>query len=126
MDQHQHKEPGVCLECGKPLHGRKGKQFCSLVCKNAYHNRAQQNKRRCRTKIIAALSRNYSILEALLKEDQTSATQEDLSRLGFDPVYITGHQKNRFRHDEYTCFDIVFCCTDARIFNIRRKAIGSR
>ena len=114
---------GTCLECGETFHGRRDKHFCSLTCKNAYHNRAQQAKRHHRSEILAALSGNYSILEALLKEDRTSARLEDLATLGFKPAYVTGHRRGRFSHDEYACFDIVFCRTDTRIFNVHRKAI---
>ena len=62
------EEEGACLECGSTIRGRKDKHFCSLSCKNAWHNRAQQAKRHHRARILAALSGNYSILEALLKD----------------------------------------------------------
>ena len=117
---------GICLECGAPFSGRSDKHFCSLSCKNAYHNRAQQTKRRHRSDILAALSGNYGILESLLKEDRTSARLEELATLGFNPAYVTGHRRGRFSHDEYACFDILFCRTDTRIFNVRRKALTAR
>ena len=47
---------GVCLECGAPFRGRSDKHFCSLSCKNAYHNRAQQTRRRHRSDILAVLT----------------------------------------------------------------------
>ena len=120
------EEAGTCLECGTPFYGRRDKHFCSLTCKNAWHNRAQQAKRHHRSRILAALSGNYSILEALLKDEQTSARLEDLASLGFDPTYVTGHRRGHFRHDEYACFDIWFCRSDTRIFNLRRKEAISR
>lgn len=120
------EESGTCLECGTPFHGRRDKHFCSLSCKNAWHNREQQARRHRRSKILAALSGNYSILEALLKEAQTSASLEELVSLGFNPVYVTGHRRGHFRHDEYACFDIWFCRSDTRIFNVRRKEVISR
>lgn len=120
------EEAGTCLECGTPFYGRRDKHFCSLTCKNAWHNRAQQAKRHHRARILAALSGNYSILEALLKDEQTSARLEDLASLGFDPTYVTGHRRGHFRHDEYACFDIWFCRSDTRIFNLRRKEAISR
>ena len=63
---------GVCLECGAPFRGRSDKHFCSLSCKNAYHNRAQQTRRRHRSDILAVLTCNYGILEALLKEERVA------------------------------------------------------
>ncbi len=114
---------GVCLECGAPFRGRSDKHFCSLSCKNAYHNRAQQTKRRHRSDILAVLTCNYGILEALLKEGRGSARLEELAALGFDPAYVTGHRRGRFGHNEYACFDILFCRSDTRVFNVRRDPI---
>ena len=120
------EEEGTCLECGTTFRGRKDKHFCSLSCKNAYHNREQQAKRHRRIETIAALSGNYNILEALLKEGKTSASLEELGKLGFDPAYITGYRHGRFGHDDCACFDIRYYRTGTRIFNIRRKAFAER
>lgn len=117
-------EQSACLECGSPFHGRKDKHFCSLSCKNAYHNREQLLKRHRRAEILAALSRNYHILEALLREEKFSAKLEDLAGQGFDPAFVTGHRRGRFGHDDYACFDIWYYRSNARIFNIRRKVSG--
>lgn len=115
------EEEGNCLECGTAIRGRKDKRFCSLSCKNNYHNRTQFNKRQMRAKVIAALTGNYAVLEALLHDGKTGASLEELSELGFDPAYVTGHRRGRFHHDEYSCFDISYYRTEARVFNVRRK-----
>lgn len=78
-------------------------------------------KRQLRARTISALTGNYAVLEALLKEGKTAARIEELSELGFDPAYVTGHRRGHFRHDEYACFDIWYFRTDTRIFNVRRK-----
>lgn len=118
------EEEGNCLECGTAISGRRDKRFCSLSCKNKYNNRAQMAKRQLRAQTIAALTGNYAILEALLKEGKTGAGLEELTELGFDPAYVTGHRRGHFRHDEYACFDIWYYRTDTRIFHLRRKATG--
>lgn len=115
------EEEGKCLECGTDIRGRRDKRFCSLRCKNAYNNRTQMAKRQLRARTISALTGNYAVLEALLKEGKTAARIEELSELGFDPAYVTGHRRGHFRHDEYACFDIWYFRTDTRIFNVRRK-----
>ncbi len=115
------EEESNCLECGTAISGRRDKRFCSLSCKNKYNNRTQMVKRQLRANTVAALTGNYAILEALLKEGKTGAKLEELSALGFDPAYVTGHRRGRFRHDEYACFDIWYYRTDTRIFNVRRK-----
>lgn len=117
---------GTCLECGSTIHGRRDKRFCSLSCKNKFNNRTQMAKRQMRAKVMAALTGNYAILEALLIEKKTGASLEDLSELGFDPAYVTSHRRGRFSHDEYACFDIWYYRTDTRIFNVRRKGLSQK
>ena len=127
MSYHLHKEEeGTCLECGTAFLGRRDKQFCSLSCKNRYHNRVLMNKRQQRAKIMAALTGNYTVLEALLNEGKTGAGLDELSELGFDPCYVTEHRRGRFRHDEYACFDIWYYRTDTKIFIVRRKTCVPR
>lgn len=117
-----HDDEGTCLECGATIRGRTDKHFCSLRCKNKYHNREVLLRRRQRSKIIAALTGNYVVLEALLNEGKTGAGLEELAELGFNPNYVTAHRRGRFSHDEYACFDIWYIRTDTRIFNVRRKS----
>ena len=114
-------EEGSCLECGKAFYGRKDKHFCSLSCKNSFHNRKVQERRRLRLEVMAALSRNYEILNSLLKEERVSAELTELEKAGYDPAFVTGHRKGQYRHDEYSCFDICFYRTSTKIFNVRRK-----
>ena len=71
---------------------------------------------------LTALSRNYEILEALLKERITSMPLSDLVQVGFCPDCVTGHRKGLYRHEEYACFDIRYNRTNTKIFNVRRTA----
>ena len=111
----------TCLECGTAIYGRKDKHFCSPRCKNRYHNREQRQRRDVRLDTITALSRNYEILEALLKEKITSISLSDLTQLGFNPEYVTGHRKGLYRHEEFACFDIRYYRSSTKVFNVRRK-----
>ena len=117
------QEEKVCPECGRVFYGRKDKSFCSLNCKNRWHNRIQQKRRRYRSEIIAALTRNYQILDGLLKENKTAAQLSELEKAGFDPAFVTGHRRGDFRHDDFACFDIRFYRSDTKVFNIRRKVL---
>lgn len=117
---------GACLECGTVFYGRKDKQFCNATCKNKWHNRLLRERRQYRMETISALARNYEILEELLKENRQSAGLAELSELGFDPECVTGHRKGRYRHDEYSCFDISYYRSASKIFNVRRKASAGR
>ncbi len=116
------EETALCLECGKAIYGRKDKHFCDLGCKNRYWNRQVQEQRRIRMETIGALTRNYAILDALIKDECNSIELEELERLGYDASVVTGHRKGRNRHDEYACFDICFYRSRTRIFNLRRRA----
>ena len=122
----QEEGEGACLECGTVFYGRKDKQFCNAACKNKWHNRLLRERRQLRMETVAALARNYEILEGLLKANRQSAGLAELSELGFDPECITGHRKGRCRHDEYRCFDISYYRSPAKIFNVRRKTSGER
>ena len=120
------EEEGNCLECGTAISGRRDKRFCSLSCKNKYNNRAQMAKRQLRAQTIAALTGNYAILEALLKEKITSMSLADLVKTGFNPEYVTGHRKGLYRHEEFACFDIRYYRSSTKIFNVRRTASDGR
>ena len=132
-----------CLECGKEIHGRIDKKFCSMECKNRYNNRRTFHIRHIKTRIIGALNNNYEILNSLLREENLSdkkcnALCAMLSQ-GEDngviihselllnylrksyPSYVTGHHKGRKAHDEYKCFDIKYDQTPSRIINIRKQ-----
>ena len=119
------KEEGTCLECGAPIiYGRKDKHFCDGTCKNKYHNRELRQKRLYKEQTLAALSRNYEILDALLKENTTSVPLEELILLGFEPDRVTGHRKGRHRHEEYACFDLSYTLSGSKLFNLTRRASG--
>lgn len=108
-----------CLECGRELYGRSDKKFCSEECKNRYHNRRHQDSRRIRNRIITDLSSNYEILENLLKMKIKVVSLCDAEAMGFKPAIITGCTKEK-GHNEYRCFDIKYCQSPTRIFNIGR------
>lgn len=118
--KHIAEDEGSCLECGCELNGRKGQKFCSLVCKNTYHNRQISNIRRYRTDIISRLGRNHEILEGLMADGIPSIGLEELKAAGFDDSCMTGHRLGRSRHEECCCFDIVYYRSGSKIFGIRR------
>lgn len=122
----RNEEETTCLECGSVVYGRKDKHFCSPSCKNRYHNRLQRQQKDIRLYTITALSRNYEILEALLKEKITSMSLADLAKTGFNPDYVTGHRKGLYRHEEFSCFDIRYYRSSTKIFNVRRITSDGR
>ena len=119
----KHEDSGTCLECGTNFNGRKDKKFCSLECKNSYNNRRHKQIRMYKNKVIQKISRNYEVLEMLLLENIRSVELETVIKLGFEPYYFTGSHKNNKRHMECCCFDIIYCISDRKIFNIERLEI---
>lgn len=108
-----------CLECGKEVYGRPEKKFCSLECKNSYNNRKTKYWRYYHNKTITHLNINHRILDSLIRDGVKSADLLDLEHMGFVPDCITGYRKGRNGHNEYRCFDIVYCQSENKVFKIR-------
>ena len=109
------KKPKVCLECGDEIiYGRSDKKFCCTSCKNKYNYFNSLRAERYRQKILAALNRNYQILDRIMTAGADSIDLEDAICMGFDPYIVTSHRKTRSR-EEYSCFDIKYIMTPTRI-----------
>lgn len=109
-----------CLECGTPLAGRAGKVFCCLKCKNRYNNRKNREKQVYRKMKNKSISRNYNILEMLVKDGIGTVDMEELTNLGFDPSCLTGYRTGQNRRIEFSCYDISYCQSDRKIYALRR------
>ena len=71
------------------------------------------------------LTRNYEILDNLLKTDVDAVDLFDLEGLGFIPGVVTSYRKVN-RHDEYTCFDIKYIMTPTRVSCIKKISLNLR
>ena len=111
----------VCLECGDKIkYGRVDKKFCCEDCKVRHYNKMTKYSRAHRRKIMAMLTKNYAILEQMIKSGIKSAEITDLISEGFVPDCVTGFHKNRFQAHEYSCFDIKYKMTDSRVYSISK------
>lgn len=119
MYKSRKEEEQKCLSCGKELYGRSDKKFCSLECKNGYNYRKERTWRLYRNRVLTSLSRNHTILEDCLRRGVCSVDITTLELEGFVPGCITGYSK-RSRHSIYYCFDIKYCMSGSRVFNIRK------
>lgn len=114
----------VCLECGDRIrYGRTDKKFCCDGCRVKYNNEQVRSSRVYRRRVLGALSRNYEILDNLLRADVGSVDLLELEGLGFSPGVMTSHHKVN-RHDEYTCFDIKYIMTPTRICSIKKISLN--
>ena len=70
-------------------------------------------------RVLRTLSRNYEILDGLVKADVESIDIIDIVALGFVPDIVTSYHKIR-SHQEYCCFDIKYIMTASRICSISK------
>ena len=115
------KHMPVCLECGDKIrYGRTDKKYCCEDCRNKHSNRVAKESRAYRRKVMARLSKNYAILDQLVKSGVSWVELTDLITAGFIPDAVTGFHKNRFKSDEYLCFDIKYRMSDSRVYSISK------
>ncbi|MBR1406819.1 MAG: DUF2116 family Zn-ribbon domain-containing protein [Bacteroidales bacterium] len=115
-----------CLECGDAItYGRPDKKFCCESCKNRWHNRLEKASRSYRVKVKATLSRNYEVLNDLLKLGISRMNLYDLRALGYDPQYVTAAIPVGKRF-EYMCYDIRFRQTPVQVSNLTKIAVPRR
>ena len=69
--------------------------------------------------MIGTLSRNYEILDNLVRTDVDSADLMSLVSMGFVPYIMTSYRKCG-KHDECSCFDIRYIMTRTRIYSISK------
>ena len=114
----------TCLECGDKIrYGRTDKKFCCDVCRMKYHHEQVKISKIYRRRVLAVLTRNYEILDNLLKTDVDAVDLFDLEGLGFIPGVVTSDRKVN-RHDEYTCFDIKYIMTPTRVSCIKKISLN--
>ena len=118
------REEQNCLMCGDRIqYGRADKKFCCEECRNRYHNQMAGEIRSYRNRVLTALSVNYRILDALVRQEKDTAPIPELEAAGFRPSFITSCRKDRYGHTECSCFDIRYCQTAAKLFQIRRVSL---
>ncbi len=120
MEEPLSEDRRTCPVCGKQLPaGRSDMRFCSVECKNRYHNLRGGRYRNYRVRVMNALDRNHAILERMLQQGIRSIDKFNMLSLGFIPEYCSSCCRIR-GHLEYTCFDIRYHVSDSRIWGIER------
>lgn len=109
-----------CLECGDQIrYGRTDKKFCCDECKNRHYNNMARTSRTFKRKVLSMLSRNYDVLNELMRSGAVSVDMIDAVSMGFVPGIMTSCRKSG-RHDEFGCFDIRYMMTRSRIYSITK------
>ncbi|MGM9734900.1 MAG: hypothetical protein ACI3ZL_00655 [Candidatus Cryptobacteroides sp.] len=116
----QNRVMPLCLECGDKIsYGRADKKFCCESCKVRYYNNMAKTGRTYRRRVISCITKNYNILEELVKSGVESIALVDIIGLGFMPGIMTAHSRSRGR-EEYSCFDIKYIMTPTRLYSISK------
>jgi hypothetical protein len=97
-----------CLECGDPVgKGRIDRKFCSVECKNKYHNKEAYAEKIETARIKKILNKNRKILKKMAaRKDAEQIHKERLLKEGFEFDYHTHFKISKVKKYQYTfCFD---------------------
>lgn len=105
-----------CPQCGKLLeYGRVDRRFCSVACKNLWHNRLRYPAHEKEIKrVLRILNNNRDVLDRLLRVGITQLDRVSLEHMGFNVNYFTSMYRYR-NYFVYTCLDIRYELTPTRI-----------
>lgn len=80
----------MCPNCKKEFDGRRNKKFCTVSCKNHYHNEEYRKENQNVNNINKILNKNRIILRNLFKIYRSSSiSKEILEGHGFDLKFHT-------------------------------------
>lgn len=92
----------TCTQCGSSFLGRSNKKFCSLTCKNNFHNEHYREQNMVLTKLDKILHKNRAVLLDMYTVHRSAPINiEVLKARGFHPNYHT-HIFNSPIGDKYT------------------------
>lgn len=120
LSKNPEMERRECPMCGKEIAGRSDKLFCSDRCRNRYHNGKRDSVRRCRMETMKAIDDNYRFLDLMVRLGKSSVALEEAIRSGFSPGFMTGTGRTEKRHRTLLCFDISYCLSASKLFNVKR------
>jgi hypothetical protein len=99
----------TCLECNKDFSGRSNRKFCSISCKNKFHNSRNKEKEATVLKINKILHKNWTTLHKLYTVYRSAPISMDVAEAyGYNQTYFT-HIHNSPIGEKYTMvYDLGF------------------
>lgn len=92
----------ACLECNKDFDGRTNRKFCSISCKNKYHNTRNKEKEAAVLEINKILHKNWATLHKLYEVYRSAPISMDVAEAyGYNKNYFT-HIHNSPMGEKYT------------------------
>jgi predicted nucleic acid-binding Zn ribbon protein len=115
-----------CKQCGKTLHGRTDKKFCSLACKNAYNVSQRKATRTEVREVDACLHRNWEILATLMGDSKKEMFDRAiLSRARFKWEFMTGIYFNKVGKMYRIIYDYAWMdFSDQQVLVVRKTKTG--
>jgi hypothetical protein len=94
-----------CLECKEPVSGRVDKKFCSDICRNSFHNKANSISSDYIRNVNTMLKKNRKILEDLVPQSSAQISKSKLLQRGFNFHYYTNIQRRLEGGHYFFCYD---------------------
>lgn len=97
----------TCVSCSKDFDGRANQKFCSLSCKNKFHNDRNREKEEVVSRINRILHKNWNALHRMYEIYRSSPISMEIAeKFGFNSKYYT-HIHNSPVGEKYTmAYDI--------------------
>lgn len=114
-------EKKECLECGKPVYGRRDKKFCDDQCRNAYNNRQNSESNNYVRNVHSLLRKNRRILQELNPEGKSKTTRSKMIEKGFDFTYHTSTYTTKAGATYYFCYEYGYLALENEIYVLVKK-----
>ncbi len=83
------EEERKCPECGRAVHGRIDKKFCSDACRNSFNNKSNATTTNYVRNVNNTLAKNRRILAELNPNGKIKKHRDQLLKKGFDFDFYT-------------------------------------
>ncbi|MEP0986783.1 hypothetical protein [Ekhidna sp.] len=94
-----------CPECGRPVHGRIDKKFCSDACRNAFNNKANSATTNHMRNVNNTLAKNRRILIEMNPTGKKKTHKDKLLKKGFDFDYYTNSYTTKAGDTYRFCYE---------------------
>lgn len=115
-------ENRLCLDCEKPLNGRKDKKFCDDACRNSYNNKLNSEDTVYVKKVNSILKKNRKILQELIpKEGKINVTEKKLRDAEFNLNYYTSEYQTKQGVVYKYCYEFGFRKLEENFYMLVKK-----
>jgi predicted nucleic acid-binding Zn ribbon protein len=98
----------TCIRCGKPLHGRVDKKFCSDDCRTDYHNQLRRERERDLRSINRILASNWKILTTFLRNGRSKVPVAELAGHNFNFEVYTNTRRRIPGRRTFWCYNCAY------------------